>query len=173
MLPRFEIRLAKEDFKFSAAHFTLFPDGRAELLHGHNYRVRVSLAGPGLDGVGLLVDAAAVKRRVRASCAAWDERTLIPAETDRLEVRREGGGVEVRFDGRSYRFPEDDVVLVPLANVSIELLARRLWDELAPALAGTAVEELTVEVEETPGQSAAYAARLPGGPVEAPIGADR
>lgn len=164
MLPRFEIRLAKENFKFSAAHFTLFPDGRAELLHGHNYRVRVSLAGPGLDGVGLLVDVAAVKRRIRASCAALDERTLIPAETERLEVRRTGGGVEVRFDGRSYRLPEGDVVLMQLENVSIELLARKLWDEIAPTLAGTPVEELMVEVEETPGQSCAYTARLPDGP---------
>ena len=162
--PRFSIHLAKEDFKFSAAHFTLFPDGRAELLHGHNYRVRVALAGPGLDAVGLLVDAAAVKGRIRASCAALDERTLIPTATDRLAVSREDGGVEVRFGDRSYRFPEGDVVLVPLENVSIELLARKLWQELAPELAGTAVEELTVEVEETPGQSCAYRAPLPGSP---------
>ncbi len=163
MLPHFQINLQKEDFKFSAAHFTLFPDGRAELLHGHNYRVRVSLAGSGLDGVGLLVDVATVKRRIRDSCAALDERTLIPAETDRLEVRLAEGAVEVGFDGRRYRFPEGDVVLVPLENVSIELLARKLWGEISPALAGTPVEELTVEVEETPGQSCAYTARIPAG----------
>ncbi len=159
--PCFEIRLAKEDFKFSAAHFTLFPGGRAELLHGHNYRVRVVLAGSRLDDVGLLVDVAAVKRRIRASCQALDERTLIPERAgreSRLEVRPEPGVVEVRFDGRAYRFPADDVVLVPLVNVSIELLARMLWDEIAPALAGTSVETLAVEVEETAGQSCAYRA---------------
>jgi hypothetical protein len=33
--PRYRIVLEKEDFKFSAAHFTLFADGGAELLHGH------------------------------------------------------------------------------------------------------------------------------------------
>lgn len=159
--PRFEIRLAKEDFKFSAAHFTLFPDGRAELLHGHNYRVRVALAGRSLDAVGLLLDVAAVKRRIRASCAALDERTLIPTATDRLAVSRQDGGVEVRFGDRSYRFPEGDVILADLENVSVELLARKLWRELAPELAGTPVEELTVEVEETPGQSCAYRAPLP------------
>ncbi len=159
--PRYEIRLAKEDFKFSAAHFTLFPGGRAELLHGHNYRVRVVLAGSHLDEVGLLVDAAAVKHRIRASCRALDERTLIPdraGRASRLEVRSADGSVEVRFDGRTYRFPADDVVLVALENVSIELLARMLWDEIAPVLAATPVESLTVEVEETPGQSCAYRA---------------
>ena len=41
----FTLRLGKQDFKFSAAHFTLFPDGSAELLHGHDYRVRVALRG--------------------------------------------------------------------------------------------------------------------------------
>lgn len=156
----FTIRLAKEDFKFSAAHFTLFPDGRAELLHGHNYRVRVRLGGPSLDRVGLLVDVAGVKRRIREACAELDERTLIPCRADRLAVTRVDGSVEVRFDARVYRFPEEDVVLVDLENVSIELLARRLWLEVAPELAGTPVEELSVEVEETPGQSCSYVARL-------------
>jgi 6-pyruvoyltetrahydropterin/6-carboxytetrahydropterin synthase len=159
--PTFTIRLAKEDFKFSAAHFTLFPDGRAELLHGHNYRVRVSLAGRALGEVGILVDVARVKRRIRPACAALDERTLIPSETDRLSVTHdETGGVEVWFGERRYRVPEQDVVLLPLQNVSMELLARRLWGEIAQELAGTAVDELTVEVEETPGQSCSYTAAV-------------
>ncbi len=159
--PRFTIRLAKEDFKFSAAHFTLFPDGRAELLHGHNYRVRVRLAGRELGEEGILVDVARVKRRIRAACAALDERTLIPTETDRLAVARdESGGVEIWYGDRRYRVPEQDVVLLPLENVSMELLARRLWDEVADELTGTAVEELAVEVEETPGQSCEYRAAV-------------
>ena len=29
------IELEKEYFKFSAAHFLIFPDGSAERLHGH------------------------------------------------------------------------------------------------------------------------------------------
>lgn len=165
--PRYEIRLSKEDFKFSAAHFTLFPGGRAELLHGHNYRVRVRLRGRRLDPVGLLVDVGPVKRRIRATCAALDERTLIPSATDRLEISWNGEGVEVRFGGRSYRFPEGDVVLLPLENVSIELLGRMIWGEVAPELDATPVEKLTVEVEETAGQSCSYTARLdaprPGG----------
>lgn len=162
--PMYRIRLAKEDFKFSAAHFTLFPDGRAELLHGHNYRVRLELAGPTLSEVGLLFDVSRVKERIRERCDALDEHTLIPTRCERLDVRPDGGSVEVRFRDRVYRFPERDVVLLPLANLSIELLARMLWDDVADVLrpdsVGGAVEELTVEVEETPGQSCAYRAAL-------------
>jgi 6-pyruvoyl-tetrahydropterin synthase len=51
---RFHIELAKEDFKFSAAHFTLFGPDAAERLHGHNYRVTVAVEGEELDARGLL-----------------------------------------------------------------------------------------------------------------------
>ncbi len=162
-VPEFSIRLAKEDFKFSAAHFTLFPDGCAELLHGHNYRVRLELTGRCLGEVGLLFDVSLIKRAIRERCAALDERTLIPTGTDRLTVTRRDATVEVRFRDRFYSFPMSDVVLLPLANISIELLAQRLWHELARTLADAridTVDRLTVEVEETPGQSCAYSAAV-------------
>jgi len=37
----FTVNLRKERNKFSSAHFTLFPDGSVEKLHGHNYFVEV------------------------------------------------------------------------------------------------------------------------------------
>ena len=52
------------------------------------------------------------------------------------------------------------VVVLPLVNTSIELLAEMLWHELAPALAGSAVEVLSVAVAETAGQACAYRASL-------------
>jgi 6-pyruvoyltetrahydropterin/6-carboxytetrahydropterin synthase len=167
-MARYRVILAKEDFKFSAAHFTLFGDGRAELLHGHNYRVRAELAGGGLDGEGLLVDIEAFKRALRARCAGLDSRTLIPGESTRVQwTRRDGteaegaeGAVEVRCGERRYRFPAADVLVLPLANTSIELLARMLWEELAPHLAGSRVESLAIAVEETAGQECWYEERI-------------
>src|SRR5437763_1287853 len=100
-LTRYRMLLAKEEFKFSAAHFTLLPDGRAELLHGHNYRVQVALAGGGLDAEGLLVDIETFKKELRRECARLDSRTLLPAESGRLDWTREGDAVEVRCGERS------------------------------------------------------------------------
>jgi 6-pyruvoyltetrahydropterin/6-carboxytetrahydropterin synthase len=161
--PRYLMTLEKEDFKFSAAHFTLFPDRAAERLHGHNYRVRLELAGEAVDDLGLLVDLDAVKRSVRAACARLDTRTLLPTHARTLEI--EGGDdLEVRFEGRTYRFPKEDVVLLPITNVSIERLAELLWQELAAPLVGGLVEELTVSVEETSGQRCAYRSRLAPSP---------
>lgn len=159
-LPRYRIVLAKEDFKFSAAHFTLFVGGRAELLHGHNYRVRVEVAGGSLDGEGLLVDLEQLKRTLRALCGRLDSRTLLPAESTRLQIEHQGDAVEVRCDGRGYRLPASDTLLLPLANTSIELLARMIWRELAAHLAGSRAETLSVSVEESAGQSCWYEDRL-------------
>src|SRR6058998_1115697 len=101
--PRYRLVLAKEDFKFSAAHFTLFSDSRAELLHGHNYRVALELAGGELDRWGLFADIEGVKEVVRGLCKRLDSRTLVPAESPELSWSREEGEVEIRFGVRRYR----------------------------------------------------------------------
>ncbi|HXU46089.1 MAG TPA: 6-carboxytetrahydropterin synthase [Thermoanaerobaculia bacterium] len=158
--PRYRISLAKEDFKFSAAHFTLFPDRDAELLHGHNYRVRVDLSGSALDELGLLCDIDAVKRRIRALCAGLDGRVLLPESGPQLRIAAAEGGVEVLWRERRYLFPEGDVRFLAMVNVSIELLAESLWRDLASALAGGRIEELEVAVEETAGQRCTCAGRI-------------
>lgn len=156
---RFVITLAKQDFKFSAAHFTLFPGGGAELLHGHNYRVRVELAGERLDDHGLLVSFERAKVAIRAACAALDERVLLPASAPEVAITRRGDGVELSFASRRYLFPAADVLELPLRNTSIELLAEWLWRALAPDIGGGA-EEMSVSVEETSGQSCRFTAAL-------------
>lgn len=161
-MPRYRMVLAKEDFKFSSAHFTLFGDGRAELLHGHNYRVRAELSGDGLDAEGLLVDIESFKKTLRGLCARLDSRTLIPGESPRLRWTREGDAIGVQCGERAYRFPAEDTLVLPLANTSIELLASMFWHDLAPGLAGSRVDTLAVAVEETAGQQCWYEAELGG-----------
>ncbi len=160
--PRWTLRLAKEDFKFSAAHFTLFGPNEAEHLHGHNYHVVVEVEGGELDEAGLLADASIVKRRVRELCTELDDCVLLPERTSLLELRTEAGSVECRYGDRVYRFPEREVVLLPLVNVSMELLARFFWRNLADDLSASDLATLAVAVEETPGQSCRYSAALRG-----------
>jgi 6-pyruvoyltetrahydropterin/6-carboxytetrahydropterin synthase len=154
--PRYRIVLAKEDFKFSSAHFTLFSGDRTELLHGHNYRVQVELAGSRLDELGLLADIEGCKKSIRALCGRLDSRTLLPADSEHLRCVRRGDTVEARVDDRCYSFPAADALLLPLVNTSIELLARMLWHDLAPSLRGSQVEALALSVEESAGQGCWY-----------------
>ena len=160
----FCVLLAKEDFKFSAAHFTLFPDGSSELLHGHNYQVAVELCGETLDEYGLLCDFAALKVEIRRLCAGLDSRTLIPSLSAELEVRSEGDSVEVGYRERLYRIPLQDVLLLELENTSIELMAVMLWQDLAPRLQESRVTRLGISVAETAGQSCWYRAAIPASP---------
>lgn len=158
---RFTIVLAKEDFKFSCAHFTLFSRDEAELLHGHNYQVSVEVAGHALDSLGILVDFERVKRAIRARCAELDSRMLVPASSPLLTVREDGDDVEVTYGPRHYRFPAADVLMLPLVNTTVELFAGMLWQRLAPTLeALPGVDTLQVTVGETAGQSCAFGAAL-------------
>ena len=159
---RFVLRLAKEDFKFSVAHFTVFSDSVAEELHGHNYRVRVEIAGERTDDFGLLMDLRLVKATIRRLCAELDSKTLLPERSALVRVSAVDGGREVRYGERLYRLPERDVRLLPIRNTSIEELAQWFWRELRPALAGSAATAMSIEVEETAGQSCVYNASLGG-----------
>lgn len=154
----FSLRLAKEDFKFSAAHFTVFSDSEAEPLHGHNYRVTVELSGSGLDDLDFLVPAAAAKRDIRAECAALDEKILLPAKCPHLGLTDHGETMAAVFDSRRYEFPSSEVVLLPVANVTVEALARFLWQRLRDRWAHLhdRIDVVEVAVTETPGQGASY-----------------
>ncbi len=157
----YSLRLGKEDFKFSAAHFTVFGEGEAEALHGHNYRVEVELSGPEVDGLEFLVPMAAAKRDIRAQCAALDEKVLLPAECPHLELQQ-GAPVTASLGQRRYELPSSEVVLLPVANVTVEALARLLWQRLADRWGSLRdrVETLEVTVAETRGQNASYRRKL-------------
>ncbi|MEM7582776.1 MAG: 6-carboxytetrahydropterin synthase [Acidobacteriota bacterium] len=156
----FTLVLAKQDFKFSCAHFLVFDAEHAELLHGHNYQVEVELSGPSLNEEGLLADMARTKARIRRACARLDNHTLVPQRSPHVTVDRRADHVEIRFLERRYRFPLEDVVLLDQVNTSVEVLARMLWQQLAEGLDEPGVEELAVSVSQTSGQSCWYRARI-------------
>ena len=159
-MERWSIELQKENFKFSAAHFLIFPDGSAERLHGHNYRVFVEIAAE-LTRFGLVVDFKTVKPVVREICDRLDEHWLVPGEHPVLTWgRRADGIVEVRYKDRYYAAPSEDVLVLPINNTSSENLAayfarelRRLLEERFEDLR---VRSLRVAVEETSGQRGVY-----------------
>ncbi len=56
---------------FSAGHALRGYKGKCENPHGHNYRVRVTVEGPQLDAIGLLVDFVQVKQIIREVMGTW------------------------------------------------------------------------------------------------------
>jgi len=64
------------DETFSAGHALRGYKGKCENVHGHNYKVRIVLQGPGLDSIGLLYDFAHLKRVIREIVAGVDHKFL-------------------------------------------------------------------------------------------------
>ena len=159
-MERWSIILQKEAFKFSAAHFLIFPDGSAERLHGHNYRVFVSLEGS-LSKHGLVIDFKVAKPVIKELVDELDEHWLIPGEHHELTARhRDDGCVEVRYRERLYVAPEEDVIIMPVNNLSAENLAtwvgRELRRRLAERFPELHVKRLELAVEETSNQRGVY-----------------
>jgi 6-pyruvoyltetrahydropterin/6-carboxytetrahydropterin synthase len=159
-MERWSIELDKEYFKFSAAHFLIFPDGSAERLHGHNYRVFVEIDAA-LTRFGLVIDFRMVKPVVRELCDALDEHWLVPGLHPVLKHHARADGVtEVRYLERYYAAPTADVLVLPINNTSSENLATWFGHELARRLQArfedVEVSRLRVAVEETPGQKGVY-----------------
>jgi 6-pyruvoyltetrahydropterin/6-carboxytetrahydropterin synthase len=154
------IALDKEYFKFSCAHFLIFPDGSKERLHGHNYRVRVEIVGD-LSDRGLVIDFIEAKPVVRELCDELDEHWLLPGEHPELKIeRRDDGHTEVSYRDARYLAPSDELVVLPINNSSAENLATWFGHELLERLEsrfGVApVRELSVAISETDGQSGIY-----------------
>jgi 6-pyruvoyltetrahydropterin/6-carboxytetrahydropterin synthase len=64
------------DETFAAAHNLRNYKGKCENLHGHNYKVRVTLAGPELDATGLLYDFVHLKEVIENVIRSLDHRYL-------------------------------------------------------------------------------------------------
>src|SRR5258705_12433417 len=61
---------------FSAGHALRGYRGKCENVHGHNYRVRVTVEGPQLDSIGLLCDFTELKRVIREIIVGLDHQFI-------------------------------------------------------------------------------------------------
>ena len=148
------IAIAREQYKFSCAHMTVFADGSKERLHGHNYTIAVEIE---VDGVELssMIPFAPIKAALGELCALWKEHVLLAAKNPFLEIVRDDDELELKLCGERYVMPRQDALLLPIDNISVEGLAAHVAELLAARLAGLAhAHSLTVTVEESPGQGA-------------------
>ena len=118
------------DYTFAAGHALRNYQGKCEIVHGHNYKVRVTIAGDQLDSTGLLVDFV-------------DIRAVIKAVVDRLD----------------HRFL-NDLSPFDQINPSAENLAKYFCDEITPQFSDSRLRIQTVTIWETDLTSATYRSTL-------------
>jgi 6-pyruvoyltetrahydropterin/6-carboxytetrahydropterin synthase len=159
MSRRFSIEVAKDYFNFASAHFLIFADGTREPLHGHNYQVAVKLEGE-LDDAGVILDFISFKPLVKRICDDLDHRTLIQTESPILKVSRRNKTVEIVYKKETLLLPRSDVILLPLANTSTELLAeyvsRQIRRKVRQLFPRAVLRVIEVSVEEARGQRGTF-----------------
>jgi len=158
----FRISVSKDYLAFAAAHFITFRGHACESLHGHNYRVAIVIEGPIDPECHFVVDFAVLKRIVRAKVDQIDHRVLLPTRNPKLAFREADGMTYVEYLGKqTYQFPTSDCAMLPIANTTAEMLAEWFAREVTEELhaAGSRIDMLEIEVEESAGQSATYSER--------------
>jgi len=111
---------------FSAGHSLRNYHGKCENVHGHNYRVQVTLAGEELNATGLLVDFAEVKRLIRAVVARLDHQFL------------------------------NDLAPFDAINPSAENISRYFYEQISGGINGAGPQVREVKIWETDITSATY-----------------
>ncbi len=150
------IRLAKQNMKFSAGHFTIFSATERERLHGHNFVVEVDLHAR-MSGNGLCFDYGIYKDRIVALCRELNEWMILPTRSPHLRIEEDPEHVIAVFAGKRIPFLREDVKLLPIENATLEEFAGWLLLRLGEdreALRQHAIEDIEVRVSSGPGQSA-------------------
>ena len=111
---------------FDAAHFLRGYQGKCEALHGHRFRAVVKVETHGIDEVGMAYDFTKLKGHLRDILSRLDHTCL------------------------------NDVPPFDKINPSSENIARTIYNELKPKLAGTPVVLASAEVWESPESRVAY-----------------
>jgi 6-pyruvoyltetrahydropterin/6-carboxytetrahydropterin synthase len=155
---QFRIHVTKDYCVFASAHFITFAGHRCEALHGHNYRVGVSLEGTLEPESWYVFDFVTLKRLLKRICDEIDHRVLLPLTNPHLTIGDDEATVSVAYDGvPRYVFPRRDCAFLPIPNTTVEMLAEYLAGRLKTEVASTArLSSIELEVEENFGQSAFY-----------------
>lgn len=149
------LEIHKEEFSFSAGHFTIFSATEREQLHGHNYYVSIAFKKIIQDD-GLSFDYRYYKRKILALCAELDRHFLLPSQSQHLKLEDSGEYLIAHFNHKKLPFLKEDVVILPLTNITIEELSYWFLQKILENqqdISRHAIRGITVKVYNGPGQS--------------------
>jgi 6-pyruvoyltetrahydropterin/6-carboxytetrahydropterin synthase len=162
----FKVSVSKDYLVFSSAHFITFRGHLCETLHGHNYRVGVSVEGSVDNETMFVVDFSVLKKIVRKLVDEIDHKVLLPLKNPKLTYSEQGKSRHVSYFGEpTYVFPMVDCAMVPIENTTAEMLAQYFAQRVGDELVGQGIKNLTaieMEVEESFGQAATYRLAVEG-----------
>lgn len=127
----------------SMGHRVVGHENKCRHLHGHNYRIHFICTASKLDDLGRVIDFGIIKQLLCEWLEEhWDHKMMI-WEKDPLRAELQ-------------ELTPEDLVIVPF-NPTAEQMAEYLVEEVGPRqLAGTQVELISVQIDETRKCSATY-----------------
>lgn len=151
------LRIARDYFVFSAAHFAVLPDGDTEPLHGHNYQVSVAVEGE-VSNDEYIVQFADLKSAVRQVIKHLNHKTIIPELCSAINITQSSNSVTIETNaGKTYVLPISDTAILPINNSTVEALSSYIATQIMNALPSNIADRLNfihVSVEESVGQGA-------------------
>lgn len=123
------IEIAKENLKFSGAHFTIFSATDRERLHGHNFKVRATVTA-GVDDNGMCFNYQEIKKRLRAVCEKLDEFLLLAGRSPHLKIQECAPNFLVTFNNDQMQFLKSDTLVLPIKNSTVEEFSAYILDKL-------------------------------------------
>lgn len=141
-----KLKISGDKLTIAAAHM-LSKHDKCARLHGHNYQVEVEIEGE-LDHKNMVVDFGVFKSKVGDLLRRFDHKILLPIESKDFQVSVEEKQVSViSCEGRKYRFPREDVELLPLEATTVELLSKFIHDLVKNEYSSF---KITIIMSETP-----------------------
>ena len=156
----FKVSVSKDYLVFSSAHFITFRGHQCETLHGHNYRLGVTVEGAVDDETLFVVDFSVLKKLVRKLVDEIDHKVLLPLNNPKLSFSENGDHLAVAYFGKpAYVFPKVDCAMMPIQNTTAEAIAEYFAGRVRKDLEAMGMRNLSaleLEVEESFGQSATF-----------------
>lgn len=127
-------------FEFEASHkLQLTYDSPCQNLHGHSYKVEITVCGEELDENGMIMDFSVLNNFKQWVMDNWDHATIIPREVVTDSMREHYGNI--------YEFEYH--------NVTAELMCKRLHEKACEIL-GLSDKEVVITIYETTNNCATY-----------------
>jgi 6-pyruvoyltetrahydropterin/6-carboxytetrahydropterin synthase len=149
------LEIHKEELSFSAGHFTIFSETERERLHGHNYYVSL-LLNIKIEHNGLSFDYRYYKNKMLALCSELDRHFLLPSLSPYLKLVEKENCWLAYFNQQEIPFLKEDVIVLPIANTTIEELSHWFLQHLlkdSDQLEHHAIYGIEIKVYNGPGQS--------------------
>ena len=149
----------KSNIRFSSVH--IIPEyEKCGRLHGHTYAVHIKIYGKP-DDKGIIMDFSIVKDSLKKIVSELDHMILIPEKSNIIKIEKANEYVKISFFGKTYFFPLNDCIFLPINSTSAENLSKFLLEKFLTKISiPKNINLIEIGIDEGYGQGARISKKL-------------